>query len=238
MEDVSDSGLWSLLSWMASCFMVFGGVIPYVPQYKDIQRTNNADGFSTWVCLVLLMANILRIFFWCGKFFEVTLLVQSIVMIVTMLAMLDLCCSVQSINQVSSKRRFFTDFDLQYFWKWSRFVDYLQFCLCVSVVCTFVTYIFIDAAIFVEGLGFVAVLMEAMLGIPQLWQNFQKHSTHGMSVAMVLLWTAGDTFKTAYFIINESPVQFWLCGTLQICIDIAILIQVYAYDLQTHSKYG
>ncbi|KAJ1084111.1 hypothetical protein NDU88_004265 [Pleurodeles waltl] len=130
------------------------------------------------------------------------------------------------------------DFDLQYFWNWSRFVDYLQCCLFVSVVCTLVTYIFIDAAIFVEGLGFVAVLMEAMLGVPQLWQNFQKRSTQGMSVAMVLLWTAGDTFKTSYFIINESPDQFWLCGILQICIDIAILVQVYAYDLQTHSKYG
>lgn len=238
MEDLSDSGSPSLLSWMASCFMVFGGVLPYVPQYKDIQRTNNADGFSTWVCLVLLMANILRIFFWCGKFFELTLLLQSIVMIATMLAMLHLCCSVHSFNKFSTKSHFFTDFDLQYFWKWSRFVDYLQFCLFVSIVCTLVTYIFIDSAIFVEGLGFVAVLMEAMLGVPQLWQNFQKRSTQGMSVAMVLLWTAGDTFKTAYFIINESPAQFWLCGILQICIDIAILIQVYAYDLQTHSKYG
>ncbi|TNN85048.1 PQ-loop repeat-containing protein 1 [Liparis tanakae] len=61
-EDMQDS--WSLLSFMASCLMVFGGALPYVPQYQDIQRSSNSDGFSTRVCLLLLIANILRIFFW------------------------------------------------------------------------------------------------------------------------------------------------------------------------------
>lgn len=53
-----------LVSWGAAGAMVFGGVVPYVPQYRDIRRTQNAEGFSTYVCLVLLVANILRILFW------------------------------------------------------------------------------------------------------------------------------------------------------------------------------
>lgn len=53
-----------LVSWGASAAMVFGGVVPYIPQYRDIKRTQNAEGFSTYVCLVLLVANILRILFW------------------------------------------------------------------------------------------------------------------------------------------------------------------------------
>lgn len=44
--------------------MIFGGVIPFIPQYLDIKRSGNADGFSTFVCLNLLIANILRILFW------------------------------------------------------------------------------------------------------------------------------------------------------------------------------
>lgn len=55
---------WTLLSWLASCLMVFGGALPYVPQYQEIQGSSNSEGFSTRVCLVLLIANILRIFFW------------------------------------------------------------------------------------------------------------------------------------------------------------------------------
>lgn len=53
-----------LVSWGAAGAMVFGGVVPYIPQYRDIRRTQNAEGFSTYVCLVLLVANILRILFW------------------------------------------------------------------------------------------------------------------------------------------------------------------------------
>lgn len=56
--------LHQLVSWGASGAIVFGGVVPYIPQYRDIRRTQNADGFSTHVCLVLLVANILRILFW------------------------------------------------------------------------------------------------------------------------------------------------------------------------------
>lgn len=40
------------------------GILPYVPQYRQIVRTQNADGFSLHVCLALLIANTLRIFFW------------------------------------------------------------------------------------------------------------------------------------------------------------------------------
>ena len=49
--------------WIAAGAMIFGGVVPYIPQYRDIRRTQNAEGFSTYVCLVLLVANILRILF-------------------------------------------------------------------------------------------------------------------------------------------------------------------------------
>ena len=53
-----------VVSVLASCVMVFGGALPYLPQYQEIQRSSDTSGFSTRVCLVLLLANILRIFFW------------------------------------------------------------------------------------------------------------------------------------------------------------------------------
>lgn len=44
------------------------------------------------------------------------------------------------------------------------------------------------------------------------------------------MWTSGDIFKTVYFIVRNAPSQFWLCGALQISIDIAILCQVVLYS--------
>lgn len=44
--------------------MIFGGVVPYIPQYIEIKQKDDAEGFSLYVCLALLIANTLRIFFW------------------------------------------------------------------------------------------------------------------------------------------------------------------------------
>lgn len=53
-----------LVTWGSIGAMIFGGIVPYVPQYRKIKRARDAEGFSTYVCLVLLVANILRILFW------------------------------------------------------------------------------------------------------------------------------------------------------------------------------
>jgi len=53
-----------LVIWICVGSMIFGGVVPYIPQYRKIRRSRSAEGFSTYVCLVLLVANILRILFW------------------------------------------------------------------------------------------------------------------------------------------------------------------------------
>lgn len=49
------------------------------------------------------------------------------------------------------------------------------------------------------------------------------------SLKMVLMWTSGDTFKTAYFLLNGAPLQFSVCGLLQVMVDLVILGQAYAF---------
>lgn len=50
---------------------------------------------------------------------------------------------------------------------------------------------------------------------------------------MVLMWTLGDVFKTVYFVLRKTPLQFMLCGALQVSIDLAILFQVWCYRENT-----
>nr|XP_023399483.1 PQ-loop repeat-containing protein 1 isoform X5 [Loxodonta africana] len=121
------------------------------------------------------------------------------------------------------------NFDLHHFWRWSSFMDYVQCVLAFSGVAGYITYLCIDSALFVETLGFLAVFTEAMLGVPQLCRNHRHRSTEGMSIKMVLMWTSGDTFKTAYFLLNRVPLQFSVCGLLQVLVDLAILLQAYTY---------
>lgn len=72
------------------------------------------------------------------------------------------------------------DFDPHHFWHWSSFADYLQCVLAFAGIAGYVTYLSIDSALFVETLGFLAVLTEAMLGVPQLYRNHRHQSTEGM----------------------------------------------------------
>ncbi|XP_052230126.1 solute carrier family 66 member 2-like isoform X2 [Dreissena polymorpha] len=220
----------NIAGFIASGAMIFGGVFPFIPQYRDIRRTQNADGFSLFVCLTLLIANILRILFWFGKRFELPLLAQSVIMTFTMLALVHLCVTVKHKGElIKSRQHHFTDFDLDHFWQWSEFGSYVQFTVAFSALMGVLTFILISNWVFIETIGFLAVFAEAMLGAPQFYRNFQNKSTQGMSKKMVGMWTCGDVFKTCYFVIREAPAQFWICGSLQVMIDISIFLQVFAY---------
>lgn len=93
-----------VVGYVSAAFMVVGGVLPYVPQYKQIKQTQDPEGFSLHVCLALLIANSLRILFWFSSRFEIPLLVQSVVMNLTMFIMIHLCVTVRRNNAIMRTR--------------------------------------------------------------------------------------------------------------------------------------
>ena len=126
--------------------MVFGGVVPYIPQYLQIKSKKTTQGFSLYVCLALLMANTLRILFWFGKHYETPLLVQSILMNISMFALIHLCVSINTKDYlVAEKRRghYFTDFDPDHFWEWTDFTSYVEFVMFVAGIGIVLDLIFI-----------------------------------------------------------------------------------------------
>ena len=50
------------------------------------------------------------------------------------------------------------------------------------------------------------------------------------------MWTCGDVFKTLYFLFREAPIQFWICGSVQVAVDVLILMQVYIYRGNTEPQ--
>jgi len=218
--------------------MVFGGVMPYIPQYLQIQSKQTTQGFSMFVCLALLMANTLRIIFWFGNHFETPLLIQSILMNLTMFALIHLCVKINNKEFFAEKRkgRHFTDFDPDYFWRWTDFLSYLEFVMCIALLGSILMYFLLDYSLFVDSVGFLAVFTEAMLGVPQFYRNFKNKSTYGMSLPMVIMWTCGDIFKTTYFVLRKTPPQFFICGSLQVTVDVLILGQVWFYRQNSEKR--
>ncbi|EFO84279.1 hypothetical protein CRE_21636 [Caenorhabditis remanei] len=119
------------------------------------------------------------------------------------------------------------------FWAWHDLASFIIALLLFTIFWSLATWIFFNQKIYIEAIGMCALLTEATLGVPQLLRNFQRKSTQGMSIPMVLAWLAGDLAKTGYFVATGSPLQFWICAILQISIDIFILGQVFVYRKNT-----
>ena len=44
-----------------------------------------------------------------------------------------------------------------------------------------------------------------------------------------MTWFVGDLAKTIYFVYYEQPLQFVLCGCVQLTVDVIILGQLFVY---------
>ena len=62
--------------------MIIAPSLTYVFQIIKFNKTKSSQGFSKFVCLLIFLGNLLRIFFWFGKRFKKTLLYQSILTVI------------------------------------------------------------------------------------------------------------------------------------------------------------
>ena len=118
------------------------------------------------------------------KGFELTLLYQSLAVMVCQSAMIALCVRVKHSHRNTGagiasvqRRRKFRDFDLEYFWAWDDFSSYMEF---LAVLCAGVavpTLLAFDSPVYVESLGVLALGVEST---PQVYRNHAKKSTLGL----------------------------------------------------------
>lgn len=116
------------------------------------------------------------------------------------------------------------------FWEWSYIIDYVFFCMFFSIIVIVIYSIFGYNNYFIEILGYFSLIIESMIGIPQIIENYKNKSTKSLSIQMICIWLTGDTLKTLYFLKFNSPLQFIICGFLQILIDCSIISQISYYN--------
>jgi len=115
------------------------------------------------------------------------------------------------------------------FWQWPTYIQHIEF-LAGLILCETILYlIFGRFNVFISILGFVALGLESTLPIPQLISNYKQSSLYGFRMSALIGWVAGDSYKVAYFFINDSPIQFKVCAIFQLSIDMMIVIQRIAY---------
>lgn len=81
-------------------------------------------------------------------------------------------------------------------------------------------------------LGALGLGIEALLPIPQLWQNYRGQSCKGFRLSVLINWLFGDTMKMVFFFMSEQgmiPWSFKACGVFQALCDLGLGVQYWMY---------
>ncbi|AFR94818.2 hypothetical protein C343_02904 [Cryptococcus neoformans C23] len=271
----------AIISTLAAIGMAVGPPLIYVDQAISIIKKKDSSGFSQDVCGVIIIANIIRIFFWLGEHFEIPLLLQSILLIVSQLLLLAICLHY---SRASPEQSYFSlprqpteppsanpahTEDYEYsgpsssqppnvpvrrglksvmqegfkstiqglkegrrpfdFWQWAGYGSYLEFLAGLIVVLGIAQVGLGRWPWYIDALGFIALTIESTLPIPQFIANYRNKSCYGFRASTLAGWFFGDAFKTVYFFMRGSPIQFKVTAIMLVCWDSAVFAQRIIY---------
>lgn len=197
----------------------------------------------------MLVASILKVFYWFGAYYDKSLLIQACLMVGVQTVLLKVALDNRAptgsrgglehkpfsaytadslVSEVLSGKRPFN------FWRWNNAKPYFQFLAYMTCTLLFIHVLlpFISRTPFyITLLGYVGLAIEALLPIPQILKNHNVRSCKGFRLSVIINWLAGDTMKMSYFFLSSEsvPWPFKLCGIFQACCDMYLGLQFYMY---------
>ena len=191
----------TLISLGAPIFLVLSPITSYADQILSMHRARSSAGFSLDIPLIMLSASILKIFYWPGARFDLSLLIQAVVMVVVQTLLLKVALDNRQIpllrheaiemklgarspnmDALGARRGEERDnsgrpYD---FWRWRAQRPYWNFILALAGG-LFTLHIFLQPAPgyaqeYTTLLGALGLGIEALLPIPQLWQTYSSQS--------------------------------------------------------------
>lgn len=246
-----------LISLGAPIFLVLSPITSYADQILSMHRTRSSAGFSLDIPLIMLSASILKIFYWPGARFDLSLLTQAIVMVVVQTLLLKVALDnrpvplrTDAIEMKLGARS--PNMDALGngargehkgesgrpggFWRWREQRPYWNF-LVMLAVSLFTMHVFLRpepgyAVEYTTILGALGLGIEALLPIPQLWQNYNSQSCKGFRLSVLINWLFGDAMKMGFFFLSEEgkvPLAFKACGVFQALCDLGLGVQYWMY---------
>jgi hypothetical protein len=203
-------------------------LVGYIHQYMKIKILQNTEGFSKFVSFILIMAYIIRIFFWLGHHFEITILLNAIFGIIMQLLLLQIC--VKYDKRLQRNQNISRLLNLKEFWNWPFFYDYFFFVSIITILIGFLSNIIgYDNEVYIFILGILTSMIEALLDIPQIYELYISKNPHTISYLLIIGWLCGDIFKVSYYCSRNTPIQLIVCAIFQLSTDFIVIYQIYYY---------
>ncbi len=221
-----------ILTTIVDIIMTLTPVIPYYAQINTFKKNKSSEGFSIKISLFILSANILRIFFWFGEKFNISLLLQSVLMIIAQLYLVKVYVQYSEKNDYIKKESLFKNF-----WDWDKDTNYFIFI--TSFILLFIGLslnIGMENKLYVNTLGSISSFLEAIMPCAQILKMYQDKSAKNFSYVLILSWVLGDSFKVYYYFITKVPIQMLLSAIMQVVFDFVIIFQIIYYNYFSSEK--
>ena len=187
--------------------------------------------------IIIVIANILRVFFWFGKQFSLPLLYQAIVVIISQIYLIHVYLEYQDDLPIKTEKtiseyltKWGETLSPSNIWNWGDEIEYYKFIIFLIIIFSIICSLGKNSSKFFEILGTISVSCETFIELPQIKENCMSKDTKNLSGAMVFMWFVGDLFKTAYNFIYNSPIQMIIGGIIMNFEDIILSSQVIFYD--------
>ncbi|KAJ5735787.1 uncharacterized protein N7483_000912 [Penicillium malachiteum] len=228
------------LEYGAPVFLISSPLTSYLDQILSIHRNRSSVGFSLDIPLIMLVASILKVFYWFGEYYSKALLAQAVVMIVVQLALLKVALdnrpamgAKHGIEHAPFSNTNNGGFSRPYdFWQWRSTKPYWMF-LGYFVAGLFVLHLtpLSDSPSYISLLGAIGLAVEAILPVPQILVNHRAGSCKGLRLSVLGSWLIGDTMKMSYFFCSKEtiPWTFKSCGMFQCVCDFYLGIQFWMF---------
>lgn len=247
-ETNSTSALGSIFYTSFSVLMVVGPVVGYLFQWAKMHNSRSCDGYSPFVSLILIACNTLRIVYYFGETFATMLLWQSMVMLITQFGLLLTVIKIRFAQRIVREASAANSSGVfshpqgahvpSPFTRFMHRVNPLLFTpaeLVLKYIIAFVLVMVISLVMFrvapgtASYMGYLSLGIEATLVMPQILLNLQRKSTEGLSYLLVFTWCAGDVVKMIFFVVEQQPKPFVVCGAVQLLCDVVVLLQLWGY---------
>ena len=215
-----------ILTSLVDIIMTLTPVIPYFAQVNTFNQNKSSKGFSIKISLFILSANILRIFFWFGERFNISLLFQSVLMIIAQLYLVKVYVEYSEKNIYAKKDNFLRDF-----WDWDKDTNYFLFI--TTFILFFISLSFnlgMENKLYVNFLGSLSSFLEAIMPCAQILKIYNEKSAKNFSYVLISSWVLGDSFKVYYYFTTNVPIQMLLSAIMQVVFDFVIVFQIIYYN--------
>lgn len=229
----------------APIFLIVSPILSYSDQAYSMHKAKSSAGFSLDIPLILIVASMLRIFYYPGAQFDRALLVQAISMIAMQTILLKVALDHRpgpshkggdAAMPFASSQGALHDFSRPYnFWQWRSHRPYWQFILYLFIGLTVLELLLAPLrsvyALYSPLIGYLGLAVEATVPFPQMYANARTRSCKGFRPSIIISWIMGDCMKMYWFFTSptEIPMAFKICGVFQAACDLFLGMQYLQY---------